>query len=167
MMRKRSISYAICFLVLVFGLSGCVTSNNNGDANVSDKPKTPNNSKTGVDFKVTINVQKSKKDPKVYATITYIGEEAEKDIYHGGSIFFFNIYQQDGDFEHIGSMNLPLLTTTLIQNKPLRVDFNEIERLELRAGTYKFEAIANLSLDSDKVIESKIEIPVYKIDEID
>ncbi|WP_394189940.1 hypothetical protein [Paenisporosarcina quisquiliarum] len=166
-MRKRSISYAICFLVMVLGLSGCVTSNNNGDANVSDKPKISNNSKTVVDFKVTINVQKSQKAPKVYATITYMGEEAEKDIFHGGSIFFFNIYQQDGDFEYIGSMNLPLLTTTLIQNKPLRVDFNGIERLELGSGNYKFEAVANFSLDSDKVMESKIEIPVYKIEEID
>ena len=37
------------------------------------------------DFKVSINVEK---DLNVYATVTYIGEAAEKDIYHGGSIFF-------------------------------------------------------------------------------
>jgi hypothetical protein len=166
-MRNGSISYAICFLVLVFGLSGCVTSNNNGDENVSDKPKIINESKTVDDFKVSINVQKSQKDPKIYATITYMGEESEKDIYHGGSVFFFNIYQQDGDFEFMESMTLPLLTTTLIQNKPLRVDFNGIEQLKLESGTYKFEAIAYYSLDSEKVLESKIEIPVYKIEEID
>jgi len=164
-MRKGSI--AICFLVLIFGLYGCVTSNNNGDENVNDKPKIISESKTVADFKASINVQKSHKDPKIYATITYVGEEAEKEIYHGGSIFFFNIYQQDGDFEYMESLTLPLLTTTLIQNKPLKVDLKGIEKLKLESGTYKFEANANFSLDSDKVIESKIEIPVYKIVEID
>lgn len=165
--RKWSFSYVICFLVLFFGLSGCATSNTNDNEKVNDKPKITNESKTVADFKVTINVQKSHKDPKVYATITYIGVEAEKDIYHGGSIFFFTIDQQDGDFEYVETMTLPLITTTLVKNKPLRVDFNGIKRIELLAGTYKFEAIANFALDSDKVTESKIEIPVYKIYKID
>jgi hypothetical protein len=95
-----------------------------------------------------------------------MGDKPKIDIYHGGSIFFFNINQQDGDFEYEGAMNLPLLTTTLIRNKSHRVDFNGIEKFKLESGTYEFEAIANFSLDSNNVIESQIEIPVSKIEEI-
>lgn len=116
------------------------------------------------DFRVTINVEK---DLNVYATITYIGEEAEKDIYHGGSIFFFNVYQQDGDFEYLGSMVQPLLTTTLIQNEPHRVKLGGFKKGILKPGTYEFEAIANFSLDSDDLLGTEIEIPVSKIKEIE
>jgi len=149
-------------VTLIFGLFGCVTNNNNVE-NVSGKPKITNESKQVEEFKVSINVEK---DLNVFATITYIGEAAEKDIYHGGSIFFFNVYQLDGDFEYFGAMNQPLLTTTLIRNEPHRVKFKGIEKLELKTGTYEFEAIANISLDSDDVLGTKIEIPVSKIEEV-
>jgi hypothetical protein len=96
-----------------------------------------------------------------------MGEEAEKDIYHGGSIFFFNVYQQDGDFEYLGFMDQPLLTTTLIRNEPHRVDFKGIEKLKLKPGTYEFEAIANFSLDSEDVLGTENEIPVSKIEEVE
>jgi len=164
-MRRLFVVQSV-LLILVFGLIGCETNNNNKE-NVIGEPTINNESKQVDDFKVTINVENDEKDLMVYATITYMGEEAEREIYHGGSIFFFNIYQQDGDFEYMESLTLPLLTTTLIQNKPLRVDLKGIEKLKLESGIYKFEANANFSLDSDKVIESKIEIPVYKIEEID
>jgi len=154
--------FIVVTLVLIFGLFGCVTNNNNVE-NVSGKPKITNESKQVEEFKVSINVEK---DLNVYATITYIGEAAEKDIYHGGSIFFFNVYQLDGDFEYFGAMNQPLLTTTLIRNEPHRVKFKGIEKLELKTGTYEFEAIANISLDSDDVLGTKIEIPVSKIEEV-
>ncbi|WP_394189545.1 hypothetical protein [Paenisporosarcina quisquiliarum] len=152
-------------LILVFGLMGCGTNNNK--ENVSNEPGINNESNQVDDFKVTINVETGEKDLNVYATIIYMGEEAQKDIYHGGSIFMFNVYQQDGDFEYLGAMNLPLLTTTLIRNEPHRVNFEGIEKLKLKPGTFEFEAIANFSLDSNNVIESKIEIPVYKIVAID
>ncbi|MET3656229.1 hypothetical protein [Sporosarcina psychrophila] len=106
--------FIVVSIILIFGLFGCVTNNNN-EENVSGKPKIAIESKQVDDFKVSINVEK---DLNVYATITYIGEAAEKDIYHGGSIFFFNVYQIDGDFEYFGVMNQPLLTTTLIRNEP-------------------------------------------------
>ena len=154
--------FIVVSIILIFGLFGCVTNNNN-EENVSGKPKIANESKQVDDFKVSINVEK---DLNVYATITYIGEAAEKDIYHGGSIFFFNVYQLDGDFEYFGVMNQPLLTTTLIRNEPHRVKFKGIEKLELKTGTYEFEAIANISLDSDDVLGTKIEIPVSKIEEV-
>ena len=163
---KGIISYSICFFLLVFGLSGCVPVNNGGEYQ-SGKPQVNNGSKTVDDFKVSINVQQSQKVQKMYATITYMGDEPEIDIYHGGSIFFFNINQQDGDFEYEGAMNLPLLTTTLIRNKSHRVDFNGIEKFKLESGTYEFEAIANFSLDSNNIIESKMEIPVYCIAELE
>ncbi|QNK86842.1 MULTISPECIES: hypothetical protein [unclassified Sporosarcina] len=154
--------FIVVSIILIFGLFGCVTNNNN-EENVSGKPKIANESKQVDDFKVSINVEK---DLNVYATITYIGEAAEKDIYHGGSIFFFNVYQQNGSFEYFGAMNQPLLTTTLIRNEPHRVKFKGIEKLELKTGTYEFEAIANISLDSDDVLGTKIEIPVSKIEEV-
>jgi hypothetical protein len=156
----------VIFSILVLGLFGCGTSNKN-DENVSGEPKITNESKQVDDFKVSINVEDGEKDLNVYATITYLGEEAEKDIYHGGSIFFFNVYQKDGDFEYLGGMEQPLLTTTLIRNEPHRVNFLEIENLKLKQGSYEFEAIADFSLDSDDVLGTKIEIPVSKIDEID
>ncbi|MDW0114547.1 hypothetical protein QT711_15215 [Sporosarcina saromensis] len=151
--------FIVVSIIFIFGLFGCVKSNNN-EENVSGEPKITNDSKQVDDFEVTINVEK---DLNVYATITYIGEAAEKDIYHGGSIFFFNIYQQDGDFEYFGAMTQPLITTTLIQNEPHIVKFEGIEKLKLKTGTYEFEAIANFSLDSDDVLETKFEIPVSKI----
>lgn len=154
--------FIVVSIILIFGLFGCITNNNN-EENVSGKPKITNESKQVDDFKVLINVEK---DLNVYATITYIGEAAEKDIYHGGSIFFFNVYQQNGSFEYFGAMNQPLLTTTLIRNEPHRVKFKGIEKLELKTGTYEFEAIANISLDSDDVLGTKIEIPVSKIEEV-
>ncbi|RSL29499.1 hypothetical protein D7Z54_30990 [Salibacterium salarium] len=164
-MRRLFIVQSV-FLILVFGLIGCGTSNNS-EENVSAESKITNNSKQVDDFKVSINVENGEKDLNVYAAITYIGEEAEKDIYHGGSIFFFNVYQQDGDFEHLGSMNQPLLTTTLIRNEPHRVDFKGIEKLKLKPGTYEFEAIANFSLDSEDVLGTKMEIPVSKMEEVE
>jgi hypothetical protein len=156
----------VIFSTLVLGLFGCGTSNNI-EKNISGEPKTTNESKQVDDFKVSINVENGEKDLNVYATITYLGEETKKDIYHGGSIFFFNVYQKDGDFEYIGGMEQPLLTTTLIPNEPHRVSFIGIEYLKLKQGTYEFEAIADFSLDSGDVIGTKIEIPVSKIGEID
>lgn len=155
----------VIFSVLLLGLCGCGTSNNN-EENRSGEPQITNESKQVDDFKVSINVENVEKGLNVYATITYLGEEDEIDIYHGGSIFFFNIYQQDGDFDYLGSMEQPLLTTTLIRNEPHKVNFTEIETLKLKQGTYKFEAIADFSLSSDDVLGTKIEIPVSKIKEI-
>ena len=164
-MRRLFIVKSV-LLILVFGLIGCERNNNNKE-NIIGEPTTNNESKQVDDFKVTINVENDEKELMVYATITYMGEEAEREIYHGGSIFMFNVYQQDGDFEYLGAMNLPLLTTTLIRNEPHRVSFEGIEKLKLKPGTFEFEAIADFSLDSNNVVESKIEIPVSKIVEID
>ncbi|MFS0688993.1 hypothetical protein AB1K89_07105 [Sporosarcina sp. 179-K 8C2 HS] len=154
--------FIIVSIILIFGLFGCVTNNNNEES-VSGKSKIMNESKQVDDFRVSISVEK---DLNVYATITYIGEAAEKDIYHGGSIFFFNVYQLDGDFEYFGAMDQPLLTTTLIRNEPHRVKFKGIEKIKLKTGTYEFEAIADFSLGSNDVLGTKIEIPVSKIKEV-
>lgn len=156
----------VIFSILVLGLCGCGTRNNN-EENVSGEPKITNQSKQVDDFKVSISVENGENDLNVYATITYLGKEAEKDIYHGGSIFFFNVYQQDGDFEYLGGMEQPLLKTTLVRDEPHRVKFIEIENLNLKQGNYKFEAIADFSSDSDDVLGTKIEIPVSIIEEID
>lgn len=155
--------FFVGFLFLIFGLFGCGISINDDDK-VSGEPKFTIETMLVDDFKVSIYAEK---ELTIYATITYTGEEAEKDIYHGGSIFFFNIYQEDGDFEYLGGMDQPLLTTTLIRNEPHRVDFIGIERLNLKNGTYEFEAIADFSLDSDDVVGTNIEIPVSKMKEIE
>jgi hypothetical protein len=156
----------VIFSVLLLGLCGCGTSNNTEEIG-SGELQITNESKQVDDFNVSINVENGEKNLNVYATITYVGEEAEVDIYHGGSIFFFNVYQQDGEFEYIGSMEQPLLTTTLIRNEPHSVHFKGIETLKLKQGTYKFEAIADFSLSSDDVVGTKIEIPVSKMKEFD
>lgn len=151
--------FIVISIILIFGLLGCVKNNNN-EEKLSGEPKITNDSKQVGDFKVTINVEK---DLNVYATITYIGEAAEKDIYHGGSIFFINVYQQDGDFEYFSAMTQSLLTTTLIRNEPHVVKY---EKLKLKTGSYEVEAIANFAFDSNDVLGTKIEIPVSKIAEV-
>lgn len=115
------------------------------------------------DFQVSITHDD---ELNVYAIITYVGDANEIDIYHGGSIFYFNIHQEDGDFEYIGAMNQPLFTTTLIRNEPHQVAFNHLKELHLKKGIYRIEAIADISLDPDDVVGTTIQIPVSKIIEI-
>ncbi|MGE7843773.1 hypothetical protein ACQKNX_23695 [Lysinibacillus sp. NPDC093712] len=154
--------FIIISIMLIFGLNGCATTNSN-EENLSVEPVITNDYKQVDDFKVSIHVEK---DLNVYATITYIGDTEKKDIYHGGSIFFFNIYQQDGNFIYEGAMTQPLLTTTLIRNEPHREDFNWIEQFELKEGLYEFEAIADFSLDSEDIRGTNIKVPVSKIQEV-
>ena len=163
---RRLIIVRSLLLILVVGLMGCGT-NNDDKENAGNEPKNTNESKQMEDFEVTIYAENDESELNVYATITYIGPEAEKNIYHGGSIFYFNIYQQDGDYEYLGAMNQPLLTTTLIQHEAHRVNFEEMKQLELQPGIYEFEAIANISLDSDNMMETALQIPVSTIKEID
>lgn len=147
-------------IILVFGLFGC-----DSKEKVRGESYKKNDSQQVDDFNVSINVENSEEALNVYATITYTGDEEEIDIYHGGEIFYFNVYQQDGDFEFFGAMDQPQLITTLYQNEPHRVIFNVLEMPSLNSGTYEFEAIASFSLDTEKA--SNIEIPVYKVEEID
>lgn len=150
------------FLILLVSLFGCGTTNND-EKNRSEDTKITNDMKQVDDFQVEITVDE---ELNVIASITYIGEESEKNIYHGGSIFFFNIYQQDGDFEYLGAMDLPLLTTTLVQNEPHQVKFVEMEQIDLEPGTYAFEAMANFSLDADDFIGTNYKITVSTIVEV-
>ncbi|CAG9620907.1 hypothetical protein [Sutcliffiella rhizosphaerae] len=162
---KLMLNYILLIIILVFGLFGC-GKNNTSEENVRDDSFINNDSQQiNDDFKVSINVENSEKALNVYATITYTGEEAEKDIYHSGRIFFFNVYQQDGGFDYIGDMDEPQLTTTLFKNEPHIEIFNVLDMPNLNPGTYKFEAIASFSLSSE--LASNIEIPVSKIEEID
>lgn len=162
---KRIFIYAI----LLLSLFGCSTSNEKvvdsdkepsamGDAK-ADELQASNDSKQVGDFEISIHVDENL---NAIASITYIGDEAKKDIYHGGSIFGFNIFQQDGDFVYEGGMTQPLLTTTLLQNEPHTVTFNAKEFLNLEKGLYEFEAIAELSVDSNDVVGSQLIIPVSK-----
>lgn len=170
------------FIILSIGLIGCGTGNNvdgnlgedpnitdetkQGDENLDEMLQSTYESKQTDDFKVSIHVENVEKDVQVYATITYVGEEDQIDIYHGGSIFFFNVHQIDGNFEHIGGMDQPLLTTTLAKGEAHEVEFTYPSIASLHPGTYEFEAIANISLDADNVVGTKMEIPVSVIVEI-
>ncbi|PIC85867.1 hypothetical protein CSV72_11680 [Sporosarcina sp. P20a] len=148
-------------IALIFIMAGCgEEQSKNEKENVSGKPKNTHESKQVDDFKVSIDVED---DLNVFAAITYVGEADEIDIYHGGSIFFFNIFQQDGNFEYESAMTQPLLTTALVRDEPHSVKFEGLERLNLKPGTYEFEAIADISLDSDDVVGTQIKIPVSKI----
>lgn len=160
---KFLLSYTLLIIILAFGLFVFVKSNSS-EENVKGESYIKTDSQHVDDFKVSINVEKSEENLDIYATIIYTGEEAAIDIYHGGEIFFFNVYQQDGDFEFLGAMDDPQLITTLFQNVPHRVSFNVLEMPRLKPGTYEFEAIASFSLNSE--IASNIEIPVYKVEEI-
>ncbi|OEH84165.1 hypothetical protein BHU72_12215 [Desulfuribacillus stibiiarsenatis] len=156
---------------LVFGIVGCGESNDGQpklieDPKVIDNPEVVEESKQVGEFEVTIQVKKDKQ-LAVMATVTYVGDKNEIDIYHGGSIFFFNIYQKDGDFEYIGAMNQPLITTTLIRNEPHTVAYTGPELERLKPGTYEFEAVANFATNIENIIDSNFNVPVSTIVKID
>lgn len=50
----------------------------------NDQPEVTDESNQVDDFKVSMDVED---ELDAYATITYVGEEAEKEIYHGGKYF--------------------------------------------------------------------------------
>lgn len=152
------------YSILLLSLFGCSTPNEKLDVKedtLQEERTYLNESNQVGDFKVSIALNESLHPT---ASITYVGDQPEKTIYHGGNIFFFNIYQQDGHFKQESAMNMPLLSTTLIQNKPHTIQFNEVGELE--KGLYKFEAIASFSLNSDDVMGTKLEIPVSKLQQI-
>ncbi|WP_404430931.1 hypothetical protein [Sutcliffiella horikoshii] len=157
---KSLFSYTMLIIILVFGLFGC-----DSEDKVRGESYKKSDSQHVDDFNVSINVEDGDEALNVFATITYTGKEAEIDIYHGGKIFYFNVYQQDGDFEFFGAMDDPQLKTTLFKNEPHKVTFNVLEMPGLNPGTYEFEAIASFSLNSET--PSNIEIPVYKVEEIE
>ncbi|PKR77611.1 hypothetical protein CEY16_06645 [Halalkalibacillus sediminis] len=159
---RRLVLILSIFFMLAFGLFACGT-DNSGQSNSNERPNDTEDTKQEGDFEVSINVENENENPEVHATITYIGEKEQKNIYHGGSIFFFNIYQVNGDFEHIGGMNEPLLTTTLKKDEVHKVEFDHPSLDELETGEYEFEAIADFSLDKDNYIDNKREITVSKI----
>lgn len=148
-------------MLLVVGLVGCGTSDQNSGSN-SEQIKTTESSQVN-DFKVTLHLEENL---EMYATITYSGEEAEVEINHGGSIFFFNIHQQDGSFEYESVMTEQLLTTNLVANEPYRVDFNQVKKLELNKGKYEFQAIADFSVSSNDGTVTPLKIPVSIVREI-
>lgn len=160
-MNKLFFSVFCIFVILVFGLVGCGT-DKSGEFNTIQEPKVSTESKQIEDFEVALKIEEDE-GLAVTATITYLGEKDKIEIYHGGSIFFFNIYQKDGDFEHIGAMDLPLLMTTLTRKEPHKVEFTDVDLDELEPGTYQFEGIANFSLDKQNMVDFNIEIPVFSI----
>lgn len=158
----------IMFSIIILSLSACGTDNSgNKQLNIQEFKEEVDEVNQEGDFEVSMNVEKVDETLDVYATITYLGEEDKRIIYHGGSIFFFNIYQLDGDFEFLGGMDQPLLSTILKQNEKHRVEFNHPGLKELKPGIYEFEAIANISLDDENMRESTGEIPVSKIVELE
>ncbi|TFB22860.1 hypothetical protein E3U55_06375 [Filobacillus milosensis] len=152
--------------ILIFGLYGCGTKGD-GAATVSQVVEDEKATAQEGEFEVSINVEQKGENLDVYATITYLGDQDQKTIYHGGSIFFFNVYQVGGDFEHIGGMEQPLLSTDLKKGEAHKVEFNHPGLTELKPGTYEFEAIADISIDDEKMVDTKLEVPVTTVVEID
>ncbi|ADU32050.1 hypothetical protein [Evansella cellulosilytica] len=163
----RFIFSKVVFFVLVIGLFGCGTEESR-DSSSSDE-RLINSEETNQDgeFEVSIHVGNDSNDLEVYGTISYIGDKDKINIFHGGSIFFFHIYEVNGDFEHIGGMDQPLLRTTLTKDEAHKVTFIHPVLDELEPGDYEFEAIADFSLDEDNIVNTQIEIPVSTIVEID
>jgi hypothetical protein len=162
----KKIIFCSMFAILIFGFAGCGTGNSGGSA-TGQGSEISTESKQEGDFEVSINVGNDGEDVDAYATITYVGEEDKTDIYHGESIFLFNIYQQDGDFEHGGGMGDIEVTTTLTKNEPHNVELYGMDVNALEPGTYEFEAVADFSLDEENMLDSQNEIVVSTIIEID
>ncbi len=116
------------------------------------------------DFEVRIFAEQDQ-ELNVYATLTYRGEEESIDIYHATWIFYFGITQLDGDYETTIGMEEPLRTTTLVKDEP-HVEQLKTDTLNLKPGKYKFEAIADFSTNSEKMLETGSEIPVSTVVEV-
>jgi hypothetical protein len=159
-MNKRVPVILLLILSLGFGVAGCGT-NLDSESITIDEPETVYREINRVDdFEVELQITEKNEGRTITATITYSGEESEIDIYHGGSIFYFNIYEIDGDFEHMGSMDGPLLTTVLTRNEPHKVEMVDVALDELQSGSYEFEAVAIFSLDIEQIGDTLVEIPV-------
>ncbi len=161
-MKKLMLSGVLMVLIVSMGLVGCgYDGNNETDSTV--EPEEYEATERDGDFEVTIEVDGKDNDLSVAASITYLGDEDTIDIYHGGSIFYFNIYQQDGDFQYLGAMDAQLHSTKLVQNEPHRVEIHYPILEELEPGTYEFEAEAVFSLDEENIADSTINLPVSVI----
>ena len=165
------------FMILIFVLLGCTT--NSDEESVSDKSVSKNGTKQIDDINTmkqfdndTIQVGDfivslhAENESNVYATITYVGDEFEKTIFHGGSIFHFDIYQLNGELEYQSFMTLKSEETTLIRNEPLKEYLYGIKESELKEGIYKIEATANFYLNPENEVESRLVVPISKFHEI-
>ena len=157
-MKKIILLSLVLFLILSLGLFGCGYDQNNTSSN-SEEPEVTEALEREGDFEVQIEVVRSEEGLTVEASITYLGDEDKVDIYHGGSIFYFNIYEQDGDFEYLGAMDAQLLTTELLPKEPHNIEINYPILEELEPGIYEFEAEAVFSLDEEHITDTMINIP--------
>lgn len=160
--------------ILLLSLFGCSTTDDDvvnlhkephhvmGDAK-AEKLQVVSKVNQADDFNVSIHVDENL---ITTATITYVGNEAEKTIYHASNIFSFNIYQQDGGYKYEPAMFLPLKSTTLIQNQPHTITLNTKGDVNLEKGLYEFKVIANFSLNANDVVGTKRTIPVSKLQEV-
>lgn len=142
--------------VILITLAGC------GDA--ASNKETTNTTRQIDNFDIAVIVEDG---PTAYATITYTGKETTQNIEHGGSIFLFNLYDEHGEREYVDAMTEQLVTTTLEQNKVLRVDFTQLSDVELKKGRYTLEVVADFwlpaedleTIDRPITIETFIDIP--------
>lgn len=96
----------------------------------------------------------------ISASITYTGEEKAIDVYHGGNhVLYFNYYK-DGEALNTGARSDQRSKTTLIQNEPLVLDFDESELEEFNAGEVEIEAIADFSVGEEIANETEYKISV-------
>lgn len=145
-------NYLYVVAVMLIVLAGC------GDA--ASNKETTHMTRQVDDFDIDVMVEES---PTAYATITYTGEDETQNIEHGGSIFLFNLYDEHGKREYVDAMTEQLVTTTLEQNKALRVDFTQLSNLELKKGRYTLEVIADfwLPVESLETIDRPITMDIF------
>ncbi|MDJ0332704.1 hypothetical protein [Planococcus sp. S3-L1] len=140
--------------LLIFGLSGC----DSGAAEVEGpKNNEPVNQKENFHVEI-LNPENNAE--MITASITYTGEEKAIDVYHGGNhVLYFNYYK-DGKALNTGTRSDMRSKTTLIQNEPLVLDFDESELEEFDAGEVEVEAIAGFGVGEDIANEVEYEISV-------
>jgi hypothetical protein len=149
--KMKKLRIIIFLSILLFGMCGCNFTINEESKNFNHVQPTESIKRVD-DFIIEIYTENN----EVIATITYVGEQQEFHIYHGGRIFLFNVYQVDGNYELLGAMEQPLLTTKLLKGYPHKETYNGPTIDTLKSGIYQFEAIAMFSLD-EEVVKSKIE----------
>jgi uncharacterized protein YcfL len=118
------------FIIAALSLSSCSSTQDVGNNSKRVKKNEVLNTSVEVsqgDFIYRIVTEKREylknEKVKIYAELEYIGDKDEVTIYHAASPFSFPMVEKTRDFQIDYFMNEPLISTTLINGKPLREEY--------------------------------------------
>ncbi|KAA0957605.1 hypothetical protein ACQKDD_18215 [Planococcus kocurii] len=150
-MRTKSLKAFSILVFLLLTLWGCTdksSSTNYNDLNSSDQKG---------DFKVEV-FSKDNDKKSIYATLTYIGEEEEVSILHGGDEALYFLIFKNEELLNPGSRTDQGTKAILKQNEPLIINLDKSYQDLLKSGDYQIVAIADMSYDTPESTQYRIPV---------